>query len=283
MNIHFNHTAVSYGDLQIIYVNGNYDNTDEEFLKKYPTKFYTEYLDFFLVLEGSVEVKAFNKKRTLNAGDLFVATQSAFSELIHNNNPISYIRLRFLKNDSFNVSKIQKFSASMTQAGFLRDKVFSHAMFFISLISMKHTCLTVEEDQIIKEDNDLILNAIKNLILSKHESLIILSRPIPKNDLVVRAVDLMEKSILEELNIQDLANNFNISHSFLARSFKKKLGVVPNIYMRSMKLNRALSLMSQKLVSISDISYALGFADQSHFTSSFKKFFHITPGSMNQY
>ena len=274
-------TIVTRSDLQIMFVNADSTNIEANSLES--GRFYTEYLDFFLILDGEIEFKAFNKRRTLKGGELFVATQSSFIELKGNDKPFSYIRLRFLKNNSNCFSNIQRFSASLVGCDLLKSKILNHALFFASLIGEDCTSLSEQEQKIVQMENKLILTTIQDLILSGHKSLMILSKPIAERDLVVRSVELLEESTEEDLSVQNLADNFEVSHSYLVRCFKKRLGVVPNIYFRAIKLNKSLSLMSQKIDSLSEISYILGFSDQSHFTNCFKRFFMITPNRIGQH
>ena len=82
------------------------------------------------------------------------------------------------------------------------------------------------------------------------------------------------------MKVNEVADTINVSRSYLIRIFKHNVGVVPNVFWRTMKINYSLSLISLKLESICEISYLLGFSDQSHFTNCFKKYLHTTPGNI---
>ena len=266
-------TIITNGCLQILYVNGVGDDDSS-------IKAYTEYLDVFLIFQGDVEIKIFNKKKNLTEGDLFFCTHSSYLEVFHGEKPFSYARIRFLKDKLGGMAPLKRFAASLLGSDIIKEKVFNHCLSFISFLETSTEQLSESEAEAIHNENMEILSVLEILIAQEHENLQIISADVSSNPLIIKAVDFFEENLETNLKVNHFTEQLDVSHSYFIRVFKKGLGVVPNVFWRTMKLNHSLSLLSLSMDSLSEISYLLGFSDQSHFTNSFKKFLHSTPGSM---
>ena len=62
-----------------------------------------------------------------------------------------------------------------------------------------------------------------------------------------------------------------------ARAFKQSTGIPPHQYLLSQRIERAKKLLTLTQLQIADISYQLGFASQSHFAATFRRFTKVTP------
>lgn len=110
---------------------------------------------------------------------------------------------------------------------------------------------------------------------------------IPQNEIKIKSVDekLLEKfeNILKEqmdnpdLSIEIISQQIGISRSQLQRKLKQITNQNPSDYMKSMRLRYAANLLTSKNLSISEVTYACGFASLSHFSNSFKEFYGMSP------
>ena len=91
-----------------------------------------------------------------------------------------------------------------------------------------------------------------------------------------KSLELINDCIDENISLDTLANNCNLSKYHFLRVFKKELGLTPHSFIINERLNRANNLI-QKGLTISEASIQVGFNDQSHFTRNFKKYFGYTP------
>ncbi|MBL4643276.1 MAG: helix-turn-helix transcriptional regulator, partial [Flavobacteriaceae bacterium] len=57
----------------------------------------------------------------------------------------------------------------------------------------------------------------------------------------------------------------------------KYFGSTLGQYIRQLKLNKAITMMSTNQYSMTEICYKCGFYDQSHFISNFKSIYKTTP------
>jgi hypothetical protein len=90
------------------------------------------------------------------------------------------------------------------------------------------------------------------------------------NEAIDRAIDFISKNYKKSFSLDDLAEQVFLSKFHLLRIFKKKIGLSPYAYQTQLKLNEARKLIF-KDKTLTEIAYELGFADQAHFTNTFKK------------
>lgn len=110
---------------------------------------------------------------------------------------------------------------------------------------------------------------------------------IRKDEIKIKSGDekLLEKfeGILKEqmdnpdLSIETISQQIGISRSQLQRKLKQLTNQNPSDYMKSMRLRYAAALLVNKDLSISEVTYACGFASLSHFSNSFREFYGMSP------
>jgi AraC family transcriptional regulator len=59
--------------------------------------------------------------------------------------------------------------------------------------------------------------------------------------------------------------------------FKQSTGLTPHQYVIQCRVERAKQLLLQGELTIADIAYRVGFANQSHLNRHFKRLFGVTP------
>ncbi|MCS3794754.1 helix-turn-helix domain-containing protein [Niastella sp. OAS944] len=70
----------------------------------------------------------------------------------------------------------------------------------------------------------------------------------------------------------------HVTERTFQRMFEKNIGIAPNLYRRIWQFNNAFQqLNNRQFVKLSDIAFANGYADQSHYIRAFKEFTGITP------
>jgi AraC family transcriptional regulator len=111
------------------------------------------------------------------------------------------------------------------------------------------------------------------------------SNPVAVEDLTVKltprqlqqAIDRIHARLTQDITLSELADVVKMSQYRFARAFKQSTGMPPHQYLLSQRIDRAKQLLTNTQLSISDISYQLGFASQSHFTATFRRFTSVTP------
>ncbi|WP_087521255.1 hybrid sensor histidine kinase/response regulator transcription factor [Polaribacter sp. SA4-12] len=93
-----------------------------------------------------------------------------------------------------------------------------------------------------------------------------------------KIMDFMEVNMAKETYwVDELAFDMNTSRSTFFRKLKKLTGQSPNDFMRLIRLKRAMQLLEQNELSISQISYMVGFNDPGYFGKCFRKIYGDSP------
>lgn len=89
---------------------------------------------------------------------------------------------------------------------------------------------------------------------------------------------IMEQELANpDLDVSRLTEMLHVSRSKLYYKIKGLTGENPSVFFRQYKLNRAAELIKEGKYNISEISLLTGFSTLSHFSTSFKKQFGVTP------
>ena len=84
----------------------------------------------------------------------------------------------------------------------------------------------------------------------------------------------------ESFSVADLSHHLLMSDSQIYRKVKKQTGCSPSVYIRRKRLGRAYDLILQSDLSLSEISYRVGFNGLSYFSRCFSKFYGAPPSSL---
>ena len=124
---------------------------------------------------------------------------------------------------------------------------------------------------------------LRQTIKNKYEG----KNEISQEQIKIKSVDekLLEKfeSIVKEqldnpdLSIEIISQQIGISRSQLQRKLKQITNQNPSDYLKTMRLRYAAILLTGKNLSISEVTYACGFASLSHFSNSFREFYGMSP------
>jgi len=79
------------------------------------------------------------------------------------------------------------------------------------------------------------------------------------------------------LNLADLARSARVHPAHLSKSFSRSFGCTIGDYVRGLRVDFARRQMESSRLTLSEIAIAAGFADQSHFTKTFKRIVGKSP------
>lgn len=94
---------------------------------------------------------------------------------------------------------------------------------------------------------------------------------------VRRAIRLMQETLAEESNMESLARECGLSRPHFFKLFKKQMGLTPNLYMNTLRAERAIDELMKTEKTVTDIGNDLGFSSQASFTRFFTSNVGIPP------
>lgn len=96
---------------------------------------------------------------------------------------------------------------------------------------------------------------------------------------VRKCITYIEFHYTEDLTLDIITHQLNLSKSYLSNLFKKELGITITDFIYKTKLRHALELLNSSTMSIHEIAIECGFSDINYFSRVFKKYQGITPTS----
>ena len=89
--------------------------------------------------------------------------------------------------------------------------------------------------------------------------------------------ELMNERWNEKVTLNDLAAATNLNPITISKNFRKYFSCTFGEYMRKLKIEKSISLIKSGTYSLTETAYACNFADQSHFTRTFKELTGFLP------
>lgn len=87
----------------------------------------------------------------------------------------------------------------------------------------------------------------------------------------------MEENFAYELTLSGLADMFHLNETYLSGLFKQHVGVTFSEYLTRLRMHKAGELLSGSELKLTDIAMLVGISSSSYFSTSFKKFYGMSP------
>ncbi|MEM9550739.1 MAG: AraC family transcriptional regulator [Pseudomonadota bacterium] len=94
---------------------------------------------------------------------------------------------------------------------------------------------------------------------------------------VRRSLRLIQERMGEEVEMEELARDVGLSRPHFFKLFKQYTGVTPNVYMNTLRSERAIEKLLNSDKTVTDIAFDLGFSSQASFTRFFSSNVGIAP------
>jgi signal transduction histidine kinase/ligand-binding sensor domain-containing protein/AraC-like DNA-binding protein len=85
-----------------------------------------------------------------------------------------------------------------------------------------------------------------------------------------------------DLNVEFLANGVGMSRVHMHRKLKELTNQSARDFIKTIRLKHAAELLSNQKLTVSEVAYALGFINISHFSNSFREFHGVSPKEFQQ-
>ncbi len=140
-------------------------------------------------------------------------------------------------------------------------------------------------------DINTLLLRVQNLIEQKKQTSIKVKNNIKsisaQNNISNKFLNDVSKVVEKHLSnpqftVKQLAQEVNVSNSMLYRKLMKSVELNPNAFIKKMRLLKAVQLLEETDLTISEIAYNCGFTDMSYFGYSFKKQYGNSPTAYRQ-
>lgn len=140
---------------------------------------------------------------------------------------------------------------------------------------LKELHISISEDVGELKKEELFLYLLEELIQA-HSNLENLPAVSETAHEITAVCHYLEENYTTTIRLNDLSTITGWSKYHLLRTFTKKMGISPNSYLETIRINHAKQLLEQGVNPI-EVPFLTGFSDQSHMTKFFKRQVGLTP------
>lgn len=94
---------------------------------------------------------------------------------------------------------------------------------------------------------------------------------------IKEAISYIEQNFQNDISVEDIAEFCSLNRSYFGKIFRDALGKSPQEFLINYRMSKAAELLKLTELSIGDISNAVGYPSQLHFSRAFKKIHGISP------
>lgn len=152
-------------------------------------------------------------------------------------------------------------------------------IFSIRSPAIKFSCYKLFSEAVVGDD--LSAESIHSLSLEVLGQLLTTERAanVPRPSWVGRLEEILQCAYDEKHSLDELSRELNIHPVHISKSFPRYFHCTLGEYVRNVRVERSLAFMSRRNLSLTEIALTCGFADQSHFTRSFKRIMGLSPSA----
>lgn len=96
---------------------------------------------------------------------------------------------------------------------------------------------------------------------------------------IKEALSFIEQNFQSDISVEDIAASCGLNRSYFGKIFRTTIGKTPQEFLINYRMTKAAELLKLTKLSIGDISNAVGYANQLHFSRAFKNVYGISPKS----
>ncbi|MGO2696506.1 helix-turn-helix domain-containing protein [Bavariicoccus seileri] len=237
-----------------------------------------EFFEASFILEGQVDYYVDHRWRNVNAGTILIFNPS--NEHAEKQLKGTYSHQLHIGIDNFQLANLPPNTFPNKEA--------------VLPINDTQLALFDKAWQLIKEFNEqkdyyqvigkslaveIMMLLLRSLSVAQKEPP--LSREVVPNErlsqLVTMTQSYIENNYANEISLNQLADVYYVSPTYLSKAFKDIIGVSPITYLIQFRLKKAYDLLKRSDYTVKEIAHLVGYQDAYHFSKQFKKAFDHSP------
>ena len=94
---------------------------------------------------------------------------------------------------------------------------------------------------------------------------------------IKEALSFIEQNFQSDISVEDIAAACGLNRSYFGKIFRTTIGKTPQEFLINYRMTKAAELLKLTKLSVGDISNAVGYSNQLHFSRAFKSVYGISP------
>ncbi|MEI9975797.1 MAG: AraC family transcriptional regulator [Ignavibacteriota bacterium] len=94
-----------------------------------------------------------------------------------------------------------------------------------------------------------------------------------------RVLEFMHSNLERDISLEDLASQAGLSASHFSHQFRVSTGTSPYQYLRALRIDLGKKLLQDRRLSVLEVALAVGFENQQHFATVFRRMVGVTPST----
>lgn len=250
-----------------------------------------DFCELVIVTRGSAMHWLEGKEFPVTAGDVFLL-QGQQHHYFHNRQDLDLINIMY-DPDKVGLPENELRKMPGYCAMFMLEPSYRRQHRFASRLHLKRVPLAQVErlaDEMDRESNDASPGYEVALRAKLLELLVFLSRAYTRSETteahallrVGNVIGALENDCSKDWKLEDLMAIAHMSRSNLMRVFRKATGQTPIEYLIRLRIQKAMDLLRNTSLSITEIALDVGFNDSNYFTRQFRRVLGETPRAFRQ-
>lgn len=234
-----------------------------------------DFLEIFYVVKGSIKISTEVENKELKAGDVYIISPNLVHRIVPGEDENI---LLFLQCDCMNFKKLDNTDNDSVIINDFDKRIEDEIINLLGNIYITSIDVEIPEkdrcDKVMIYLNKLlsIMTNIKKISIKDNNN----------NDIKYLIADIIKNipkmiSESEDIGLDTIADEYNISYSYLSRTFKKFAGENYTDYLLKIKMNKAVDLLINTHMKILEVATASGFSSIKTFNNTFRKMFNTSP------
>jgi AraC-like DNA-binding protein len=93
---------------------------------------------------------------------------------------------------------------------------------------------------------------------------------------------ILENVANEQFGVSELAEAMHTSRSNLLRTIKKQTRLSPSQFIRHVRLEKGMDMLKETSLTVSEVSFKVGFGSNSYFIKCFREYYGYPPGEVGR-
>jgi len=122
-----------------------------------------------------------------------------------------------------------------------------------------------------------------NVLVKKFNNLLENQESSFNRHILSKIIEYMYEHYADQLSLKELSNKFHFNYYYLSSYFSSHNKEGFSEYLNKIRVEKASKLLCDESISVSEISYMVGYSDHSYFCKVFKKLKKVTPSKYRKF